>query len=293
MNRPELVAQLLVLVPTLSMTLLAGTAPIRAPFQEAKVPDAAPLELELAPYFGPLRTLGISRGAFTAPFLFDTGGGGTVLALESVKTLELEPFGRGTGFRHDGTRIDGQRAGPIELASGAYRRRGEVGVFDLATLLGGLPPVGGIVALDFFRDQALTIDLARDRLTLETPASLAARTRDAHELEIRLAHQAAGAGLDVMVGIEGLHGTLWFELDCGNVAPVLVAPHAFVELGLDVPRLASKSNQELPILGLGLLKTEVECREMIYDGLLNAAFFERHVVTLDLAHARAWARTKP
>lgn len=30
-----------------------------------------------------------------------------------------------------------------------------------------------------------------------------------------------------------------------------------------------------------------------YDGLLNAAFFERHVITMELASARAWARREP
>lgn len=293
MNPTDRLTPFFLLTLFLPAPALLDRSGTEAPSQASRASEAVPVELELAPYFGPLRTLRLSSGDFAAPFLFDTGGGGTVLSLESAKALTLEPFGRGTGFRHDGTRVDGPRAGPVELASGAYRRRGEVGVFDLATMLGGLPPVGGIVALDFFREQAVTIDLAHNRLTLETPASLAARAKGAAELELRLAHQASGASLDVMVGIEGLHGTLWFELDSGNVAPVLVAPHAFVELGLDVPRIGTKSTQELPVLGLGLLKTEVECKELIYDGLLNAAFFERHVVTLDLVHARAWARAGP
>lgn len=250
----------------------------------------APIELELAPYFGPLRTLRLAHGEFAAPFLFDTGGGCTVLSLESARALALEPFGRGTGFRHDGARVDGQRAGPLELGCGAFARRQELGVLDLTRMLGGLPPVGGIVALDFFRGEVVTIDLARGRVTVESEASRVERVKGASELEVRLSTQAGGAGLDVMVALEGLHGPLWFELDSGNLAPVLVAPHAFVELGLEPLALGQRATLELPLVGLGLQTVEVESKELIYDGLLNTAFFERHVVTLDLARGRAWVR---
>ena len=251
-----------------------------------------PVELPLEPYFGPLRTLTLTSGEFRGKFLLDTGGGVTLLSLVAAEALGVEPFGRATGFRHDGTRVDGPRGGPVALGAGGWSHRGEVGVVDLGTMLGGLPPIDGILALDFLRAEALTIDLARNLLTLESADTLAARVKGAPELELRLAHQAAGASLDVMVGVEGLHGTLWFELDSGNVAPVLVAPHAFAELGLDVPRPGTKATQELPLLGPGLLRTEVECKELIYDGLLNAAFFERHTITLDLPRARGWARAR-
>jgi hypothetical protein len=266
---------LLLLVP-----ILSAQAPTRS----------APVVLELDPYFGSLCTLTLTSGEFRGKFLFDTGGGVTLLSLVAAKTLAIEPFGRGTGFRHDGTRVDRPRGGPVTLSAGGWAQRGEIGVIDLAAMLPGLPPVDGILALDFFRGDALTIDLAKKRLTLETPASLTARTQGAPEVELRLAHQAAGAALDVMVGVEGLHGTLWFELDSGNVAPVLVAPHSLVELGLEPLALGKRAHVELPILGLGLEPVEIEAKDLIYDGLLNAAFFERHVLTLDLARGRGWAR---
>lgn len=252
-----------------------------------------PVELPLEPYFGPLRTVTLASGEFRGKFLLDTGGGVTLLSLAAGEALGAKSFGRATGFSHDGTRHDGPRSGPVTLGAGGWSRRGEVGVTDLTAMLNGLPPVDGILALDFLRGEAVTIDLARNRLTLESTETLAARVKEASELDLRLAHQVAGWSLDVMVGVEGLNGTLWFELDSGSVAPVLVAPHAFVELGLEAPRPGARSIQELPILGLGLLPTEVECKEMIYDGLLNAAFFERHVVTLDLTRARGWARASP
>lgn len=254
---------------------------------------AAPCELVLTPYVGLLRTVVVKSGAYEAPFLFDTGGGGTVLSLATAKTLALTPFGRGTGFRHDGGRVDGRRAGPVELVLGSFSRRGEVGVLDVDALLAGLPPVGGIVSLETFAGRALTVDLAHERLYLESAETLRERTKGAPELAVRVGHQAAGASLDLFVAVEGEHGWLWFELDCGNLAPVLLAPHAFVELGLEPLPVGKNGTAELPIVGLGLVPCEVQCKELIYDGLLNAAFFSRYAVSLDLAAARAWARANP
>jgi hypothetical protein len=167
---------------------------------------------------------------------------------------------------------------------------GEVGVLDLDALLGGLPPVAGIVSLETFAGQSLTIDLRGRRLVVESAKSLVERSRGSSELQVRVARPSAGAALDVFVAIEGKHGPLWFELDCGNLAPVLVAPHAYVELGLEPPAAGKTKEAALVLRGLGPVACEIQTKELIYDGLLDAAFFERYLVTLDLAAGRAWAR---
>jgi len=279
------------LLALVSTAFVSALAPRAAPQDGAPTMRVgAPCELVLSPYAGPLRTLVVTSGSYRAPFLFDTGGGGTVLSLAAGKALALEPFGRLTGFRHDGGRVDGPRAGPVELTLGTFTRQGEVGVLDVDALLPGLPPLGGIVSLETFAGAALTIDLARERLFLEDAQTLAERTRGASELAVRFGRQASGAALDLFVAVEGEHGWLWFELDSGNVAPVLIAPHAFAELGLEPLAPGRTGKAELPIVGLGPVGCEIECKELIYDGLLNAAFFARYAVSLDLATPRAWAR---
>ena len=93
--------------------------------------------------------------------------------------------------------------------------------------------------------------------------------------------------------VEALIGPLWFELDSGNVAPVLLAPHAFRELGQDpIPNTESRTLR-LDIPGLGPIDRIVTGKEMIYDGLLNAQFFLDYVVTMDLANGRVWAKPRP
>lgn len=250
-----------------------------------------PIVLRLAPYAGgPLRTLSAEVNGKPATFLFDTGGGMTVLSATLARQLGCPVFGRGTGFRHDGTRVDGPRGGPIDFVAGGYRRRAEVGVLDLDALLQGLPKVGGIACLETFAGRALTVDLANNQLVLETAASLATCSRGAAELQVRIGSQAGGAGLDLFVAIEGKHGPLWFELDCGNTQSVLIAPHAFAELGLEPVAAGKTARMDLPIVGLGKVACEIASRELIYDGLLNATFFMDHSVTMDLSRGRAWAR---
>jgi hypothetical protein len=279
-----------------ALALLAAVPATTVALARSDGPTArmsGPCELALAPLVGPLRTVVVKSGEYSAPFLFDTGGGGTVLSPDAARALGLTTFGRLTGFRHDGGRVDGPRAGPVELDVGTIARRGEVGVLDLGAFLPDAPRLGGIVALDLFAGQRLTIDLAHERLFLETADTLRERTKDASELSVRVASQSGGAALDLFVALEGEHGKLWLELDCGNAGPVLLAPHAFVELGLDPPPAGRSANLELPIEGLGLVPCDVQQKELIYDGLLNAAFFAHHAVSLDLAAARAWARANP
>src|SRR5262245_22142356 len=72
-----------------------------------------PVELRLQPYAGPLRTLTGTLAGKESRFLFDTGGGATVLSLPAATAAGVVRFGRGTGFRHDGQRIDGSRGTPV------------------------------------------------------------------------------------------------------------------------------------------------------------------------------------
>src|SRR5262249_56863499 len=82
-----------------------------------------PVVLELAPQAGGWRSLQARIGTASGTFLFDTGGGMTVLSLTLARQLGCPVFGHGTGFRCDGSRVDGPRGGPLALAFGSYVRQ--------------------------------------------------------------------------------------------------------------------------------------------------------------------------
>jgi hypothetical protein len=246
--------------------------------------------LELAPFLGTaLRTVRVVVGDTTLPFLFDTGGGGTLVTPAAAAAMGCDPFGRVTGFRHNGEPVHAERcpAAPITVQGWRSPVR-EAGVYDLMALLpDGVPELGGVVGLNTFEGVAITVDLTGQRVVVESPASLKRRVVDMTEIPFREGRQSGGAMLDPFLSVRAPGGPLWFELDSGNAGPVLIAPHAAAQLGIELSRDEPRP-VTLVLRGFGPIEVEALEKEMIYDGLLNAAFFERHRVTLDLDRKRAW-----
>ena len=246
-------------------------------------------EIALKPYIAGLRVVEMRVEERKGQFIFDSAGGLSLVTPEFSRAVGLQPFGRLTAFRHTGERMDFQRV-PVRAVSigGVKLPQRELALFDLMQLLEGAPVVQGLVALNSFEGAALTIDFARNRLILESSQSLRARTRKMQPLRIRAARQSGGAALDVFVAVDSPQGPLWLELDSGNAQPVLLAPHAAEQLGL---KLTSEPTAAVLRLSAG---TDYPCtvasKEMIADGLLNAVFFQKHIITLDLKNIRAWIR---
>jgi Aspartyl protease len=250
---------------------------------------AQAVQLRLEPYANTdLRTVEVTVKGHESPFIFDTGAGLTILTPEEARYAGCTPFGLGTGFRADGGRTTWSRCGPATLQIGRYEVDREVAEFDLLKLLGkGAPPVGGILGLASFEGRAVTIDLAHDRVTIETPRSLALRIGRMHPVNVRIAR---GAGGDVVPFIEvrAKTGTLWMEVDSGNNGPVFVAPHAQQQLGISIPP-HGKRQLDLDVIGLGPVPVTAAARDVIYDGQLDPAFLRQIQLTIDIGHGRAWA----
>lgn len=251
---------------------------------------AQPVQLTLAPYANTdLRTVEVAVNGHESPFIFDTGAGLTILTPDEARYAGCTPFGLDTGFRADGGKVTSSRCGPVTLEIGCYRVDREVAEFDLMTLLGnGAPPVGGIVGLASFEGHAVTFDLAHDRVTIETPRSLAHQIGGMHPVNIRIAR---GAGGDVVPFIEARAktGTLWMEVDSGNNGPVFLAPHAEEQLGISIPE-HGKRQLDLDVIGLGPVPVTAASRDLIYDGQLDPAFLRQIQLTVDFEHGKAWAR---
>ena len=255
----------------------------------SKAPAGRPIRLALHPYGGTtLRTVDVTVGGEVRPFILDTGAGFTVIDPDEVGKAGCSPFGRVVGFRADGQEVTLKRCGPVTLDIAGYRARGEVGVFNLDALLGkGAPPVGGLVGMDSFDHDAVTLDLSHDRLIVETRRSLAKRIRDLKPVHVRIVR---GAGGDVVPFLEvrAHTGTVWMEIDSGNNGPVFLAPHALTQLGVRMPA-AGRGAIGLDIMGLGRATVTAARRKMIYDGELNSLFLRKIVLTIDFADGRAWA----
>jgi hypothetical protein len=268
--------------------LLALALAVAAPASPAVGPGPTePAVIPLHPYRGRLRTIRVQVATDSLDFLFDTGGGVNVVAPEVAAKLGCRPAGRSVGFRMTGEKLSGPLCADIELGVGPLRVRGEAGVGDMTRFLGkDAPPVYGMLSLRAFAGHAVTLDLAHDRIVVETPESLARRTRAMTPLPVRLATGPSGAELTAFVGIRIGDAPLWLEWDSGHQATTFLARHAAQLLG--VADSVERGEVEVPLGGGPPVVLPVVVKDVIYDGVLNAGTINRAVWTLDLAHQQMW-----
>lgn len=260
-------------------------------------PDAnaapRPVELELEPYSGRLRQVEVGLGGEVHPFLFDTGGGLTLIDPDLASSVGCEPSGRIIGYRMSGERVEFPKCGETDLRLGPLELSRFVAIFDLMALLpDGMPPLAGVASLHTLGGRAFTLDLAEDRLVVETEESLAERIQEMRELGFHLERDMGGRGLSAFLEVEAERGTLRLLVDSGNLAGFILAPQALEQLGLEREVVEDEPMLDLSIVGLGRARTPVLIAEIRHDGVIGAEFLERLELTADLATGRAWARWK-
>lgn len=251
--------------------------------------------MSLEPYRAGLVTACVEVGGAPRRWLFDTGAGMTMLSPRLADELGARPFGRMTGFRMSGERLDFPACDGVELAVGGVAlgpRR--VGVLDVGALMPpDWPQVDGVLALDAL--DALTVELSLARRTLGLGSVGAGPDEGWVEVEVQISRTVSGFSVVPFVAARAPGGHLWLELDSGNVDHTLLAPHAAALLGHEVePGTRTPLGEvALDLVGLGPVRTEAVTREIIYDGVLGASFLRTHDVRLATSRGRAWLRPAP
>ena len=258
----------------------------------------SPVEIRLEhDALGKAPTINVQIGGKTYPFLFDTGGGITTISPSIAKEIGCTPSGQITGWNAGGTRLDFKRCDDVRLKLGAYETRANTGLFEIMTFFSpDTKEIGGIVALQTFKDKVITIDLAGNRLWVETERSFADRIKDMKPLESRIGSQGGGAVIDIFVAANTPKGKIWMEFDTGNFSTLQFAPHAQEMLGInfDAPNRAKMSKPvKLDLVGLGTIEGAGRERNMIYDGMLNYDTISKWTVTIDLRTGKMWAKINP
>lgn len=252
--------------------------------------DDSPTVIAVAPYLGVIWSLEASLNGKTQTFLFDTAGGLSVITPATAREIGCEPWGRVTGFRMRGDRVDEKRCDGLTFQVGdAALKAPTVGVWDFANILPkDAPPIGGLIALDSFAGKVVTLDLAHRQIVIETPKSFEARRAAGTKVDLILSREAQGLALTPFVAVETARGKVWMELDSGSDAAVIVGDHNAPLFGMD-PSL--KTRQPLHAMLSGGVKLDTEAARvmpLILDGNIGAAILKQWVITLDLEHARAW-----
>lgn len=243
---------------------------------------------------GKAPTINVQIGAKTYPFLFDSGGGITLISPAVAKEIGCTPFGQVTGFNAGGTRLDFKRCDNVDLKTGDYSTRLNVGVFEVMSLFGpDTKEIGGFVSLQTFENRVITVDLAGNKIIVESENSMKERIKDMKPLESRIGSQGGGAVIDLFVAANTPKGKIWMEVDTGNFSTLQFAPHAQEMLGInfDAPNKAKMTKPvKLEIAGLGEIEMPARERAMIYDGMLNYDTLSKMILTVDLRTGRTWAK---
>lgn len=236
--------------------------------------------------------IGDQKGLFT----FDTAGGISLMSPAFAAKTGCKPWGRLSGHRMMGDRLDMPRCDDLRLRLGEDVYRLPVaGVLDIASLLAkDAAPVDGSIALDAFAGRAITIDFPGMRLIVESPDSLRERTALARSLPVSLSRELQGRALAASVGVPTRDGLAWMELDSGNGGTILVAKPYAAMFGLD-PEEKGPQTADFPVSGSLRAQGVAFAPDMILDGNLGMPFLKDKVITLDLAAGALWiaAPSKP
>jgi hypothetical protein len=122
--------------------------------------------------------------------LFDTGGGESFISPEIAKSLGKTIYGSTTGFRMSGEMIKYPKTDSISFniySSTIFHST--IGILDIMSFLPkGFSKLDGVLSLKSFHDKILTLDLANNRIILETTSSYRKLIKNKIALQSRFAN---------------------------------------------------------------------------------------------------------
>ena len=220
-------------------------------------------------------------------FLFDTGGGVTLLTEEFSKGIECKFWGRNTGYNMFGKRSEGPHCDNVEIKAGDVALTPvNIGKIDFGDQFAGDKTPDGLLSLDAFDGKAITLDQTAGTLTIETPASLASRTKTMKELPFRIARECSARCLSVFVGVPTTEGMTWLILDSGAGGVSLISKDHAKIFGLDPA--AKEQRLKFEVAPGVPIDSPVVVTDMIMDGNLGQPFMSQYILTFDLANGRLW-----
>jgi hypothetical protein len=220
-------------------------------------------------------------------FLLDTGGGITLVTDAFAKGIDCKFWGRTTGYNMFGKRTDGPHCDNVSVVAGDVALTPvSIGTIDFGDQFPGDKAPDGLLSLDAFDGKAFTLDQKAGTLTIETPKSLAKRTRAMKELPFRVSRECSARCLSVFLGVPTSEGMTWLILDSGAGGVSLISTDYAKLFGLDPNR--KEQRLKFDVAPGVPIDSPVLVTDMIMDGNLGQPFMSQYVITFDLAQGRLW-----
>jgi len=248
----------------------------------------------LEKYLGDLKKTSITIGNRSYSFLFDTGGGETFISPAIAKALGKTVYGNTVGFRMSGEMVRYQKCDSIYLkctSTNTTLFHPSIGVWDVMSLLPkDLPALDGVLSLKSFQDKIITLDLANNRIVLETPLSYHKQIKNKTLLQSRFANGPDGNELTVFLGITRNDRLYWLLFDSGNIGAVLLSYNSVSEWGLKKDTIDTvKIRDSLKImLDKKQITTVAETATLIYDGALNYSVLSGSIFIINFPEKKVW-----
>lgn len=275
----------LTLLPAIVFLFLSLSAPAHA-ITDSRLSDGQQI-IKLQRFRKALWKIRVALKGKEGDFLFDTGGGVTLVTEQFSKDIECRFWGRSTGYNMFGKRGDGPHCDDVPIAAGDVRLTPvNIGKMDFTGMFPGDKDPDGLLSLDAFDGKVITIDQKAATLIIETDKSLKKRTKNMTEYPFRLARECSGRCLGGFLGVITLDGMTWLNIDTGAGGVSLISKEYAATFGLD----PAKRDQHLnfPISPEVTIGGPVMITDMIMDGNLGQPFLARYIITMDLKRGRLW-----
>ena len=247
-----------------------------------------PLTIPLMPYEGSLRVVDVGINSVMFRFVLDTGAALSVVSPEVARHGNCSLNEGAQKLRVMGEVVDAPLCNHLVMGLAAWGATlDKAGVYDVnAKLPAGWGKIDGVLALDSLAPHALTVDYVKNRIVLETNASLTARVTDEGS-ELHIERPLSGLGVEVQLPAKAKNGLTWFTLDTALNGGARVSKSAAEQLGL--PLTGTSKVWATLSLGAGVVAAETSLSNDA-EARLGGVALEKHAVTIDFKNARVWVQ---
>lgn len=247
-------------------------------------------------------------GNIPVHLILDTGAGLDVLAPSLIEKLHGKPTGQFSGFRMTGERLDIPLFVVPELSIGPVVKKDDVvGSWDVLDKF----HFDGIISLNDFRRQPLTIDFINKLVVFETPKSLAQRRKTGISSSLQF-DDLRGITIDSFSHFAFGNQSGQCELDTGSPSATLSTRYMPL-LGIDKDGKNVRKHEGRTIAGapetrydttlpsisfasssqIALSHPAVSFSDIIYDCVIGVDFWAAKVVTFDIPDKLLIVSTSP
>lgn len=246
----------------------------------------------LKKYVGNLKKVDLTIDNKPFSFLFDTGGGETLISPEVAGLLGRPVYGKATGFRMTGEVINYQKCDSVFLKiNSTLLFHASVGVWDIMKVLPKeLPKLDGVLSLKSFSEKIVTLDLGNNRIIFETPVSFRRKVKNMTLLRSRFANGQDGNDLTILLGVSKSSRLYWLLFDSGNLDDLLLSHVTASAWGLESDTVTQRNKIGKVTIPLGQKNffSEASSKSLIYDGSLNYSMISQAVFLINFAERKIW-----